>query len=149
MTSMHVVNATRSTMLGSHVLLLDRWWMRLRGFLGRPAPAAGEGIILTPCTAVHMFGMRFPLDVVFLDERGVVVAVYAELAPGSRTRLEGRAAHALELPSGTVAASGTELGDRVSWSPSPQPPPQLPSSRWKFGRRSQVRREPTSIERDR
>ena len=120
MTAMHVVNTTRSTILGSRVLLLNRWWSRLRGFLGRPAPSNGEGVILTPCTAVHMFGMRFPLDVVFLDDKGVVVALYAELAPGSRTRVETLASHALELPSGSIAASGTELGDRVSWKSAPR-----------------------------
>ena len=35
--------------------------------LGRPAPRPGEGLLLTPCSSVHMYGMRFPLDVAFLD----------------------------------------------------------------------------------
>lgn len=119
MSAMRVVNASRSTILGTQVLLLDRWWKRLRGFLGRPAPVPGEGLILSPCRGIHMYGMRFPLDVVFIDNQGVVVALYPDLGPGTRTRLEGRAHHALELPKGQIRESGTELGDRVIWTPSP------------------------------
>ncbi len=39
--------------------------------LGRPAPKAGEGLLLTPCQSVHMYGMRFPLDVAFLESQTV------------------------------------------------------------------------------
>lgn len=130
MSAMHVVNASRSTILGSRVRLLDNWWKRLKGFLGSPAPEPGEGVILTPCTAVHMYGMRYPLDVVFLDDRGVVVALYPELSPGSRTRVESRASHALELPSGAIATSGTELGDRVSWKPANNASSDDEKGRW-------------------
>ena len=54
--------------------------------LARPAPSPGEGLLLTPCSSVHMYGMRFPLDVAFLDRGGAVVAIYPSLTPGSRTR---------------------------------------------------------------
>ncbi len=118
MRTMRVTNTERGVVLGTSVRLADRWWPRMRGFLGRPAPEPGEGLLLTPCQAVHMFGMRFSLDVVFLDRDGVVVAVYEDLAPGKRTRVETKAIHALELPAGTVVATGTERGDRVAWVPS-------------------------------
>ncbi len=85
--------------------------------LGRPAPVEGEGLLLAPCRGVHMFGMRYPLDVVFLDEDGVVVASFPALAPGKRTPLVNRAAFALELPAGTVAATGTAVGDPLYWTP--------------------------------
>lgn len=121
MRTMRVTNTERGVVLGTSVRLADRWWPRMRGFLGRPAPTPGEGLLLTPCQAVHMFGMRFSLDIVFLDRDGVVVAVYEDLAPGKRTRVETKAIHALELPAGTVTATGTECGDRVAWVPSESP----------------------------
>lgn len=114
---MHVVNDSRGTLLGVHVRLLDNWWTRLRGLLFAPAPTVGHGVILTPCRAVHMYLMRFPLDVVFLDPHGRVVALYPSLTPGARTRVEREAQHALELPEGTIERSGTEIGDRVTWTP--------------------------------
>ncbi len=117
MKRVRVVNVARSTLLGSSIGVADSSWTRLRGMLGRPAPSEGEGLLLAPCRGVHMYGMRYPLDVVFLDEDGVVVASFPALAPGQRTPLVSRAAFALELPAGTVAATGTAVGDPLYWTP--------------------------------
>jgi hypothetical protein len=66
-----------------------------------------------------MYGMRFPLDVAFLDDKGVVVAAYRSLPPGSRSRWHRKAAHALELPAGTLESSGTSEGDVLAWAAQP------------------------------
>jgi hypothetical protein len=112
-----VVNKTRESVLGSRVQLADRWWQRVRGFLGRPRPSGGEGILLSPCRAVHMIGIPFPLDVLFLDRDGVVAALYAGLRPGRMTRFHRRASYALELPEGSIRASGTQVADHIVWLP--------------------------------
>lgn len=111
-------NPVRGTVLGSTVMVAESSLARLRGMLGRPAPGAGEGMLLAPCRGVHTYGMRYPLDVVFLDQEGMVVAIYPALPPGTRTPLIRGASFALELPPGTVEASGTLLGDALSWTPS-------------------------------
>jgi uncharacterized protein len=115
MTTIRVLNRTRGTVLGTHVRLADSLPARTRGFLFRPAPAAGEGILLSPCKAVHMFGMAFSLDVIFISGAGEVVATYRDLAPWRRSRLHGSAVHALELPPGTIRATGTVVGDALTW----------------------------------
>lgn len=117
MSLIRVVNRTRGTVLGTRVRLADDLPSRVRGFLFRGAPAAGEGILLSPCRAVHMFGVRFPLDVVFISDTGQVVAVYRKLAPWRRSGLHGSALHALELPAGTVQSTDTAVGDELSWTP--------------------------------
>ncbi|HZI75561.1 MAG TPA: DUF192 domain-containing protein [Gemmatimonadales bacterium] len=116
---LRVVNTRLDQELGAKIRVADGWLGRLRGMLGRPAPKPGEGLLLTPCTSVHMYGMRYPLDVVFLDREGTVVALYPSLAPGARTSWHRNATHALELPSETVTRSGVKLGDVVAWSESP------------------------------
>jgi uncharacterized protein len=113
---LRVVNANRNQELGSRIGLANGWLTRLRGMLGRPAPDRGEGLLLTPCRSVHMYGMRFPLDVAFLNRSGEVVAIYPSLAPGSRPRGHRKGAHALELPAGTLVQSGTVVGDVLVWS---------------------------------
>jgi hypothetical protein len=60
-----------------------------------------------------MLGMSFSLDVAFLDHRGGVLASYHALPPGRRTRWHPGAADALELPAGTLAATGTVEGDTI------------------------------------
>lgn len=108
-------NVTRGRVLGTWISVADRWWQRLRGLLGRSPLSAGSGLLLQPCRAVHMFGMRYAVDVAFLDRRGSVVAVYHRLAPGQRSRWHKGAAYALELPAGTLAMTGTREGDRLAW----------------------------------
>jgi uncharacterized protein len=115
MTLIRVLNRTRGTVLGSRVRLADGLWSRSRGFLFRPAPSAGEGILLSPCRAVHMYGVRYPLDVVFISDTGQVVATYPRLRPWRRSGIHGSAYHALELPAGTIRATGTAPGDLLSW----------------------------------
>ena len=109
-----VANATRGSVLGSEVGVADRWWLRLRGLLGRPPLEPGEGLLLDPCRAVHMLGMSYPLDVVFVDEKLTVVALYHELAPRARTGWHA-ARYALELPAGTLRDTDTRQGDALRW----------------------------------
>ncbi len=112
---MRVRNIDRDTVLGAQVSVADTWWPRLRGLLGRRSLEPGEGLLLSPCRSIHMYGMKFDLDVVFVARDGRVVGLYERLAPGRRTRWHREALHALELPAGTVAASGTRRGDRIAW----------------------------------
>jgi len=116
-TLLRVVNESRRSVLGSRIRLVGSVLGRTRGFLLRQQPNPGEGMFLMPCKGVHMFGMRFPLDVVFGNAEGVVLATHQELRPGRRTPVYGAAQFALELPCGTIAATGTRVGDRLNWRP--------------------------------
>jgi uncharacterized protein len=111
MRSVRVANRTRGVVLGTRIAVADRWWLRLRGLLGRSELSPGEGLLLRPCKAIHMAGMAFPLDVGFLDAEGRLIAMYPDLPPRGRTRWHLRARQALELPAGTFAATGSDLGD--------------------------------------
>lgn len=119
MKSAHVSNVTRGVPLARNARVADTHWSRLRGFLGRPEPAPGEGLLILPCRAVHMWGMRFPLDVVLGDDDGRIVAAYQELRPWRMTSVHSGASWALELPAETLRASGTSVGDEVRWEISP------------------------------
>ena len=118
---MTVHNSTRDSVLGTRITHARRWYQRLRGLLGRDGLDDCEGLLLEPCRAVHMMGMRFALDVLFVDREGVVVAVYPGLAPGARTRYHREARAALELPAGTLAATGTVPGDRLTYAMEERP----------------------------
>lgn len=115
MKTLRVSNRSRGTLLGSHVRLADRLWSRVRGYLARPEPEEGEGILLVPCNAVHTFGVPFPLDILFLGADGTVLDTEEELRPWRWTRRVSRARYVLEVPSGTIRASETERGDELTW----------------------------------
>ena len=84
----------------------------MRGLLGRSELPVGEGLLLKPCRSVHMFFMRFPLDVVFLDRELSVVGVAAGLRPWRMAARRGAKA-VLELPSGEAARRGIGRGERL------------------------------------
>jgi len=109
------VNAARGRVLGARIGVADRWWLRFRGLGGRTGLEAGEGLLLRPCRAVHMLGMKFALGVAFLDAGNRVVARYPRLSPGTRTRWHRAAQAALELPAGTLDETGTMEGDVVEY----------------------------------
>lgn len=116
MRALRVVNATRGCLLAERASLADGWWTRLRGLLGRSPLEEGEGLVIEPCRGVHMYGMTYPIDVAMIAEDGEVVAVYRELAPNTRTGLHSESRRVLELPAGTLAETGTRVGDQVAWS---------------------------------
>ncbi len=102
--------------LGGEVAVADSWWSRLRGLLARPPLRAGQGLLLLQCGSVHTVGMTYPIDVAFLDADGTVVRSIPRLAP-CRVGVGGPGAvHALELPAGRLAETGTAPGTRLSWS---------------------------------
>ena len=109
--------AGASTPLADRIRVADTWWTRFRGLLGTPALAAGEGLLIEPCRGVHMFGMKYPIDVAFLDRAGRVVGICHRLQPGARSPFVRAARSALELPAGTLAAAGVTEGDTLTLSP--------------------------------
>lgn len=85
---------------------------RRRGLLGRQALDDEEALVVAPTQAIHTFGMRFPIDVVFVDRRGLVLRV-APAVPRNRIRVSWRAFAAIELAAGRCAAVGVVAGLRI------------------------------------
>lgn len=88
---------------------------RTKGLLGRNSLEAGKGLLIKPCKGVHTIGMKFPIDVVFLDNRNIIIAVIKELQPNRLTSIRPRAASVLELPAGTIEATALNVGDVIDF----------------------------------
>lgn len=89
-------------------------WERGRGLLGRPPLAEDEGMLIAPCRMVHTLGMRYDLDLAFLDRSGKVRKLVSGLRP---TRIAGSlpACATLELAPGTLTRIGLKEGDMLAW----------------------------------
>jgi uncharacterized membrane protein (UPF0127 family) len=87
----------------------ESWRERTRGLIGARALGPHRAILLERCRSVHTFGMRFPIDVVFLD-RDLRVVHVRRMKPGRMTRPRLRARHVLECP----VDSGLRPGDRFT-----------------------------------
>ncbi len=119
---LQLYNLSRHQVLVPRLLPARSFYARLRGLMFRPALAPDAALWLVPCRALHTVGMRFPLDVVFLDRHLVVLATLWAVPPG-RLGLYARGAHsAVEAGAGALEGR-VEVGDSLRMSPS------LPDSR--------------------
>jgi uncharacterized membrane protein (UPF0127 family) len=113
-------NVTRGTVLAAELESADSLWAKFMGLMGRRSLPAGAGLWLPESNGIHMMFMRFAIDAVFVgrpDEEGAraVVAVRAGLPAWRGLVPLVRGAHGvLELPIGTIAGSGTVVGDRIA-----------------------------------
>jgi len=92
---------------------------RVHGWLGKDAVGEGEGLLISPCSAVHSLGMRFALDVAYLDRKGRIVKLGGTIKPGRfsfgpfwRVAFPWTCM-ALELPAGACAQLGLRKGERL------------------------------------
>ncbi|HTM24166.1 MAG TPA: DUF192 domain-containing protein [Vicinamibacterales bacterium] len=106
-------NKSLNTVIADRVGVAATRAARAVGLLSRSGLEPGEALWIVPSRGVHTWGMRFPIDVLALDEAGTVIDCVSNLRPW-RVRLPRRGtAGVLELPAGTLAASRTSVGHQI------------------------------------
>ena len=80
-TRLKIFNLTREAELARSVEVADRPATRSKGLLGRNGLASGEGLWIVPCEAIHTIGMRFPIDLVYVDRKKRVKKVRSDVRP--------------------------------------------------------------------
>ena len=105
---------TRDQVLAERLRSAHTHWTRLRGLLGTRSLPEGDGLWIRPCRQVHMFGMRYPIDVVFVDDAHRVVGLTSDLQPGRVSPKFPGASSVLELPAGTIARTGLAVGAQLT-----------------------------------
>ena len=98
--------------LASRIEVADSFLTRAKELLGRSL-RPGEGLYISPCSAVHTFGMSEPIDVIFLRSDETALAIYSSLAPWRLTRHVQGAHGVLEFHAGTVAEANLRVGQKV------------------------------------
>jgi uncharacterized protein len=109
-----VRNITKGTSLADRALVADTSEKRRTGLLRHETLPPGEGLWIVPSEGVHTVGMKFPIDVLFLNRRKQVVKVRGNMGKW-RLALSLRAHSVLELPAGMAAVSQTSVGDQLEF----------------------------------
>lgn len=87
---------------------------RLKGLLGTRELPCGAGALLAPCSSVHMIGMLYSIDVLFLDRDQRIVNFKSNVKPFSVALGGPQAYSAIELPASSLKGKSFATGDKVS-----------------------------------
>lgn len=144
------LSVSLQTRAGEHALdvrVADSFLSRFRGLMLSKPLKGDQGLLITRCPSVHTAFMLFPIDVVYLDQKGSVLKCVPQLKPwrgsvssagrDAQGKCHAAAAHALELAAGTIARLAIAPGDTLHhplWQSVPAAPidaaagePPLPS----------------------
>ena len=113
-----VSNQNETQSLGNAIEVADSSFRRMKGLLGRKGLATGGGLWIRPSSGVHTLFMSFPIDVVGLDKQYRVVHLWPAVRPWRVTRVSLAVRTVLELPAGTISATGLQVGECLTIRPS-------------------------------
>ncbi|HEY7098379.1 MAG TPA: DUF192 domain-containing protein [Terriglobales bacterium] len=111
----YAFNRTRQSYLATQLSVADTHWSRFMGLMGKDSAdfSGGQGLWITPSHGVHTFAMRFPIDVIYLDGRKIIVHLEKRLKPWRMAPVRMGAASVIELPEHTLDQTGTAVGDEI------------------------------------
>lgn len=112
---MKATNFTRKTVLADRIKTASSFGERLVGLIGTADFRTGMGLLLVPCSSIHTWFMRYPIDVLFLDRDNRVLQAVHSIPPFRWGPVVKGAAKALELPAGVIGATGTQIGDMIEF----------------------------------
>jgi uncharacterized membrane protein (UPF0127 family) len=92
------------------VTVAQSFFSRLKGLMWKKSMPAG-GLLIVPCSGIHTFFMKFPIDVVFINKDDKVAKIVDNLAPWKIALPGGFSRSVLELPAGKALELKLRKGD--------------------------------------
>ncbi len=116
-------NMDTGVVVADRVGVADTRATRAVGLLSRTGLEPGEALWIVPSRGVHTCGMKFSIDVIALDDAGVVIDRVVGLKPWRIRLPRPGTVGVLELPAGALDESGTAIGHRIEFGQAEGPLP--------------------------
>ena len=110
---MVILNLTRQSVPARNARPARGFGDRLSGLIGKRFSSAMDGMVFDRCNAIHTFFMSYPIDVIFADEKYRVLKTVSAFPPWRPFLACKKAFYVIELPSGTIGSTATEVGDQL------------------------------------
>ena len=108
-----IINQRNGNIVSLQTRIANTWIKRLVGLLPEKKLTAGDGLWIQPCNSIHTIGMRFPIDVVFLDENHRIKKLGKSIKPYRFCSSLKGTKSVLELPVGSILSAGLQRGDKL------------------------------------
>ncbi len=107
-----VENVTSGLLVADSVQVAGNSALRRKGLLHHTSLGPQQGLWIVPCESVHTIGMKFPIDLVYLDSKYRVRKLRSDV-PAWRISMCLSAHSILELSAGTIERTGLKVGDQL------------------------------------
>jgi uncharacterized membrane protein (UPF0127 family) len=107
------INQTTGQVIASRVKIAQDFQSRSTGLLNRSSLDEDEGLLIKPCNSIHTFFMKFPIDVLFLDQKGKVVRIGESIKPWRLFGALFKGYMVLEVCAGRLKQVRTTVGDSI------------------------------------
>jgi len=111
---MVIYNNTKKTLIAGKTKIADNFISRLKGLLETDSMDEGTAMVIRPCNSIHTIGMKYPIDVLFLDKHDKIIKIERNMQ-SCKFAFCRKASYVIELPSGTAKKSGTTDGDMITF----------------------------------
>jgi hypothetical protein len=112
--SCKIIDKTNSKCISADARVAKTFFQRLVGLLSRASLSTEEALIFYNVSSIHMFFMRFPIDVLYLDKEMKVLKIKHSLLPWRMSSCLG-AKTTIELPAGKAKESLVKIGDTLEF----------------------------------
>ena len=96
-----------------NIIVANTWVKRLVGLLGHRSLGDGEAMFFNPGASIHTIGMRFAIDVLYLDSNNKVIKIVQDMKPFRFSFAPKGTCSVLELNSGNIKRTGIYLEDTL------------------------------------
>lgn len=107
---MKLYNSTQNNEIADSTKVADNFILRSVGLLSKKSFSQGEALVIKPCCSVHTFFMRFAIDVLFVNKKNEVIALYENVQPWRVLPIHTTSYYVVELPAGTIGGKGINKG---------------------------------------
>lgn len=112
---MIMANQDNGELIASDTRTAYSFFKRLRGLLFTEELPDGCAMHIQPCSSIHTFFMNYAIDVLYLDQHGMIVGMEEHLQPGKTGKRWPQVASVVELPIGKIKKSHTKLGHTIEF----------------------------------
>jgi hypothetical protein len=106
-------NKSKKSQILSSMTEAKSFWPRLKGLLGQSSLGKSSGLWIRRCNSIHTFGMKFPIDCIFLDSELKVRRVVENVVPGKLVWPVWGSTSVVEVSAGTCRNMNIEIGDTL------------------------------------
>ena len=110
---MRIKNKAKNNFIAQNVQKADTYRTRFIGLLNRKSISSEEALIITRCNSIHMFFMKFAIDVIFVSKSDRVVGLVKNIPPFGLSPVFFKASYCIECSVGTIDLKDVEIGDEI------------------------------------